>query len=147
MTLYEIKGTIMRWKKIVNGNNFLLRGMWFFEYWFRVISSYPVNLCVHRTCRIGVTTFFIWHETMYNHVIKELCNFVHGGPIPLAITLSSLVVMRHVKTVIYIFLFITWLLCYVTIVGGDPFSKAITISSLVDIASWKLKYNVFLFVT
>ena len=133
-------------KKIMNENSFLLRGMWL-KYWSCVISSSPVNLCVHRTCRIGVRTFFICHEATYNHVIIELCDFVHSGPIPLAITLSSLVVMRHVKTEIYIFLFVTWLLCYVTTVSDNSFSKVITISSLVNIASRKFKYSVFLFVT
>ena len=55
--------------------------------------------------------------------------------------------MRNVKTEIYIFLFVTELLCYMTIVGVDPFSQAIIISSLIEIASRKFKYNVFLFVT
>ena len=50
--------------------------------------------------------------------------------------------MKHVKKEIYICLFVTQLLCYVTIVGGDPFSKAIIISSL-DILSRKFKYNAF----
>ena len=133
-------------KKIMNGNSFLLRRMRL-KYWSCVISSSPVNLCVHRTCGIGVRMFFICHEATYNHVIKELCDFVHSGPIPSAITLSSLVVVKHVKTETYIFLFVTWLLCYVTIVGDNPFSKVITISSFLDIVSPKFKYNVFLFVT
>ena len=51
--------------------------------------------------------------------------------------------MRHVKTEIYIFLFVTWLLCYVTNVGGEPFSQAITILIVVDIVSQKFKYNFF----
>ena len=131
----------------MNGNNFLLRGVWFFEYWSHATSPYPVNLCAHITCGIGVRTIFLCHETTYNHVIKELCDFVYSCPIPLAIVLLSLVVMKHVKTETYIFLFVTWQLCYGTIVGGDPFLKAITISSLVEIASQKFEYNVFLFVT
>ena len=126
----------------MNGKNFLLKGMWFFEYWSHMMCHYPVKFGVHRTCGIGIRTFFICHETTYNPVIKLLCDFVHGDPIPWAITLSSFVVMRHVKKEIYICLFVTQLLCYVTIVGGDPFSKAIIISSL-DILSRKFKYNAF----
>ena len=99
----NITVTYVRWevkfsggKKFMNGKNFLLKVIWFFEWCSHVISHYPVKFGVHRTCEIGVRTFFICHETTYNHVIKESCNFVHIGPIPLAITLSSLVVMRHV---------------------------------------------------
>ena len=66
----------------MNGKSFLLRGMWFFEYWSHVLSHYPVKLGVHRTCGIEVRTFFICHEISYNHVIKELFNFMDGGPIP-----------------------------------------------------------------
>ena len=34
-----------------------------------------------RKRKVSVRTFFICHKTTYNHVIKELCNFVHGCPI------------------------------------------------------------------
>ena len=44
-------------------------------------------------------------------MLKESCNFVHGGPIPWAIISSSLVVMSHVKTEIQLYLLVTWILC------------------------------------
>ena len=69
-------------KKFMNGKNFLLRLMLFFECWFHVTSHYPVTFGVHRTCGIGDLTFFVCHEATYNHVIKESCDFVYGGPIP-----------------------------------------------------------------
>ena len=47
-----------------------------------LISQYPFKLFDHRTCGIGDITFFICHETAYNHVIKESCDFVCGGPMP-----------------------------------------------------------------
>ena len=65
-----------------------------------MISQYPANVGVHEICGIRDKTFFIYHETTYNHVIKESCVFVYGGSVPKAITLSSLVVMNHGKLVI-----------------------------------------------
>ena len=47
---------------------------------------------------VGDIAIFICHEITYNHVLEELCNFVHGSPVPSTILLSSLVVMSHVKT-------------------------------------------------
>ena len=61
------------------------------------MSHDPVKFGVHRTCGIGDIVFFICHETLYNQVVKESCDFVHGGPIP-AIILSSLVDMSHEET-------------------------------------------------
>ena len=62
---------------------------------------------------------FICHETICNHVIKNhatLCMVAqYNKP-----TLSSLLVMSHVKKEIKLF-YVTRLLCHVTIVGGDPY--------------------------
>ena len=83
MVLFKTKGIFLRWeKKVMNGKNFLLRVMWFFGFWSQVISHYPVKFDVHRTCGIGDITVFIAHETTYNHLIKESCGFLYGGPIP-----------------------------------------------------------------
>ena len=82
----------------MNRKKILLKAMWFFEFWFQVISHYPVKFDVHRTCEIGDIAFFICQESIYHHVPKESCNFVHGGSIPWAIILSILVVISHVKT-------------------------------------------------
>ena len=45
-----------------------------------------------------IVAFFIFHETTYNHVIKESYDFVQGDSSPWIIILSSLVVMSYVKT-------------------------------------------------
>ena len=45
-----------------------------------------------------MVAFFIFHETAYNHVIKESCDFVQGDSSPWIIILSILVVMSYVKT-------------------------------------------------
>ena len=66
----------------MNGKTFLLKVMYFFEFWSHVISQYPVKFSVHRTCEIGDIAFFICYETTYYHVIKQSYDFVHGGPIP-----------------------------------------------------------------
>ena len=63
----------------MNGKKFLTSVKWFFEFWFQVISHYPVKLDIHRTCGIGDIASFFCHETTYNHVPKESCNFVNGG--------------------------------------------------------------------
>ena len=84
----EMGNKIHEWKKL-----FTKSDMFFFEFWSKVRSHYPVKFDVHRTCGIWEITFFICHETTYNHVLEESCDFVSGGPI-----LSSLVVMSHVKT-------------------------------------------------
>ena len=67
IALYKIKGKILRWKKFMNGTNFLLRVMWFVKCWFHVISHYPVKVGAHRTFGIGDLTFFVCHKTIYNH--------------------------------------------------------------------------------
>ena len=74
----------------MNGKNLLLRMMRFFECWTHVISQQPFNFGVRRTCGIeGIS--FICHQTTYNHVIRQLCDFVCYGPISQATTLPSLV--------------------------------------------------------
>ena len=85
-------------KEIVNGKNFLIGLIWLFKCFFYVINHYPVKFGVHRTCGIGDITFLICHETSHNHVIKELCEFVHCGPIPQAINFQCLVVVSQVKS-------------------------------------------------
>ena len=82
MALCKIKGKTLRWKKFMNGNNFLQRVIRFVNCWSNVISHFPVKFTFHRTFEIGDITFFIYHETAYNHVIKESCYFVHGRSIP-----------------------------------------------------------------
>ena len=80
VVLFKIKDTFLTWEiKLMNGKNFLLRVMWFFEFWSQVISHYLVKFDVHRTCGIGDIAFFICHETTYNHVLTESCDFLHGG--------------------------------------------------------------------
>ena len=49
--------------------------------WFHVKNHYFVKFGVHRLFRIGDITFFIFHEAIYNHLIKISCDFVHGDPI------------------------------------------------------------------
>ena len=78
--------------------------MWFGECWYLVISPpwkhYPVKFGVHRT--FGIRDMFICHETICNHVIKNhatLCMVAqYHKP-----TLSSLLVMSHVKKEIKLF--------------------------------------------
>ena len=53
MALYKIKGTILRWEKIINAKKFLLRAIWFFEKWF----PYPVKFGVNMTCENGDLMF------------------------------------------------------------------------------------------
>ena len=114
--------TFLRWGiKFINGKNFLLIVMWFFEFWSQVISHYPIKFDIHRTCWIGDIALFC-QVTTCNHVLKESCDFVHGDPTPWAIILSSFVVISHVKTEILLFLLAMQLLCHVIIVVGDPFS-------------------------
>ena len=98
MALCKIRGKTLRWNKLINGNDFLLRVMWFVKFWSHVINHYyPVKFAFHRTFGIKDITSFIYHKTIYNHVIKESCYFVHGNPIPWAINLPSLIVMSPVK--------------------------------------------------
>ena len=107
---------ILKWsyrKKYANRNNFLTRIMWFFEWRTHVISYHSVKVNVHRTCGNG-------DVAIYDHVIKESCDFVREGPISQAITLLSLVAMGFEEIEIY-FIFVTWLLCDVTFLAGDPF--------------------------
>ena len=67
----------------MNGNNFLLRFMWFVKCWSHVISHYPMKFDECRTFGIGDVRFHICHETTYNHVTRDF---------------TELVVTSHVKT-------------------------------------------------
>ena len=66
----------------MNAKKFLLRTLEFSESWSYIIIHYPVKFGVHRICGIGDITFFVCHETTRNYAIKELWDFVYGGPIP-----------------------------------------------------------------
>ena len=44
------------------------------------MSHYPVRFDVHMTCGIGEMIVFIFHETSYDHMMKEPCDFVRGDP-------------------------------------------------------------------
>ena len=76
--------------------------MWFFEWWPHIISHQTVKFGVHRCANlvylwIGDITFFLYHETIYDHVMKELCDFVRRSSISSAINLSILVEISHVE--------------------------------------------------
>ena len=64
-------------KKYMNGRNFLLRRFSFSS----VIHHQTFTFSVHRTYATGDIMFFICHETTYDHVIKESCDFVRGDPL------------------------------------------------------------------
>ena len=55
--------------------------MWFFDWWSHIIIPYHVKVGVHKTCGIEDITFFIYHETTYDHVVKESYDFVSGDSI------------------------------------------------------------------
>ena len=95
----------------MNGKNLLLGVIRLFGCCFHVISHLPVKFGVHRTCGIGDITLFICLETTCNQVIKESCDFSHGGPIPETITLPILVVMSNVKTDVFFIRHASIMLC------------------------------------
>ena len=64
----EVLNKIHEWKNVFTKSDVI-----FFEFW------YQVKFDVRRTCGIGDTAFFTCHETTYNHVLTESCDFVHGG--------------------------------------------------------------------
>lgn len=66
----------------MNGSNFLLRVMQFFEWKPHVMHHHPVKFSTDRTRAIANITFFICHDTTYDHVIKVSCDFVPGGQVP-----------------------------------------------------------------
>ena len=70
----EVLSKIHEWKNVFTKSDVI-----FFEFWYQVISCYPVQFDVRRTCGIGDIVFFTCHETTYNHVLTESCDFVHGG--------------------------------------------------------------------
>ena len=92
-----------RRKKFMNDGKFLLKVMQFFEWQRHVTRRYPVKFSVHRTCAIGGITFFKCHETTYDHMAIESCDFVRGGRLSQATSLSNLVPMSLVEIEINLF--------------------------------------------
>ena len=106
VTLCKIKGAILRWKKIINGKSFLLRVMWYFEFWSHVMSPYPVKFGIHRTWKLAIKCFLFvtrlhiisWlfgsHEPMW----KQGCNFFylsHDYCIMLPLRVITPLLIRH----------------------------------------------------
>ena len=61
------------------------------------MSYHPVMFGVHEACGIEDKTFLIRHVNTHDYVIKGSCNFVSGGCLLQAITLSSLVAIELVE--------------------------------------------------
>ena len=77
------------------GKNVLLKVMWCFESRSNVMSHYPVKFDVNRTCGIRDITFFVCHETTYNHVIKGLRNYANCAWQPSTISQYLLKFVSH----------------------------------------------------
>ena len=56
--------------------NFLLQVIWFF-----VKNHHRIKFHVDKSCGIRDITFYSHHTTVYDHLIKESCDFVDGGPL------------------------------------------------------------------
>lgn len=97
-------------KKFMNGNNILLWVMWFVECLFHLISHHPVKFLSIWNWRY--VFLFLMRLLIImcskNHITLYMVIQYHKP-----FNLLSLVVMM---------LFVTWLICHVTIVDGDPFS-------------------------
>ena len=87
---------------------------------------------------IGDVTFFLYHKTIYDHVMKESCDFVRGCSISSAIKLSILVGMNlvEIKVIVQCDRCVWW-----------PFPISHNLVTGSGARPWRIRNKTFLFVT